>query len=98
MPKLDAPAKPPTKESALSIVITRMNVINKLPKLAYFDCTIGDISISGCSLVKVGDKAPFVGLPQRKGKDDKWYSVVYIPKGTLSDELTKAAIAHFEAQ
>ena len=36
----------------------------------------------------------FVGVPRDKGKDDKYYDRVYVPK-ELKDQLTEMAIAKY---
>lgn len=41
-----------------------------------FDLTIDDFTIYGCRVVE-GKNGDFIGLPSRKGKDGKFWGVVY---------------------
>lgn len=41
-----------------------------------FDMTVNGIAIYGCRVVETKD-GDFIGLPQRKGNDGKWYSIVW---------------------
>ena len=54
-----------------------------------FDVKINGVTIYGCILIqgeKDGEEYSFPTFPQRKGKDDKYYSIVYF---RLSDEDQK---------
>ena len=44
----------------------------------FFDMTINGVKINGCNLALNKDGEPFIGLPSKKGKDGKYYSVCYI--------------------
>ena len=50
-----------------------------------FDMAVNDVTIYGCRWV-VTDKSEFVGFPNKKGKDGKYYNNVYV---ALSDEDEK---------
>lgn len=50
-----------------------------------FDLNVDDITIYGCRVIQ-GKKGDFVAFPQRKGKDDKYYSHVYL---ALTEEETQ---------
>ena len=41
-----------------------------------FDLTIDDFTIYGCRVVE-GKNCDFIGLPSRKGKDGKYWGIVY---------------------
>lgn len=41
-----------------------------------FDLTIDDFTIYGCRVVE-GKNGDFIGLPSRKGKDGKYWGIVY---------------------
>ena len=41
-----------------------------------FDLTIDDFTIYGCGVVE-GKNGDFIGLPSRKGKDGKYWGIVY---------------------
>ena len=59
-----------------------------------FDMTVNGISIYGCRVVETKD-GDFIGLPQRKGNDGKWYSIVWA-KFSAAD--TKDILAEVEKQ
>ena len=55
----------------------------------FFDFTINGVSIKGANLAQNKDGEIFIGLPSRKGKDNKYYPVVYI---SFSQEDTQKII------
>ena len=57
----------------LSFEVSR---VNQYKDTVYFDLTINGIKIYGCTVVE-GKKGDFISFPSKKGKDDKWYSIVY---------------------
>ena len=59
-----------------------------------FDMTVNGISIYGCRVVETKD-GDFIGLPQRKGKDGKYYSIVW---ARFSEADTKDILAEVEKQ
>lgn len=59
-----------------------------------FDMTVNGITIYGCRVIETKD-GDFIGLPQRKGKDGKWYSIVW---AKFSEEDTKDILAEVEKQ
>jgi len=75
--------------------ISRMNPFNGSSKtVAFFDVeTEEGINIKGFTLVE-GSNGLFVGVPSEKGKDDKYYDRVYIPK-ELKEQLTQMAISMY---
>lgn len=42
-----------------------------------FDMTLNGVKIYGCSVVE-GSKGDFISFPSRKGKDNKYYSIVWV--------------------
>lgn len=64
---------------------------------AFLDLTINGITIYGVKVVdgKEGQYEDFLAMPSRKGKDEKYYNIVYAP---ISPEDTKAIIAELERQ
>lgn len=42
-----------------------------------FDMTLNGVKIYGCSVVE-GSKGDFISFPSRKGKDGKYYSIVWV--------------------
>ena len=59
-----------------------------------FDMTVNGISIYGCRVVETKD-GDFIGLPQRKGKDGKYYSIVW---ARFSEADTKDILSEVEKQ
>ena len=58
------------------------------------DMTVKGISIYGCRVVETKD-GDFIGHPQRKGNDGKWYSIVW---AKFSEEDAKDILAEVEKQ
>ncbi len=75
--------------------ISRMNPFEGNGKtVAFFDLeTEEGINIKGFTLVE-GQEGLFVGVPREKGKDDKYYDRVYIPK-EVKEKLKELAIAKY---
>lgn len=59
-----------------------------------FDLTVNGVTIYGCRVVESKD-GDFISLPQRKGNDGKYYSIVW---ARFSDEDTKDILAEVEKQ
>ncbi len=76
--------------------VSRMNPFNGSSKtVAFFDVeTEEGINIKGFTLVE-GSNGLFVGVPSEKGKDNKYYDRVYIPK-ELREQLTEMAISMYD--
>lgn len=53
-----------------------------------FDLTIDDLTIYGCRVVE-GKNGDFISLPSRKGKDGKYWGIVY---KKFTDEETNAIL------
>ena len=75
--------------------ISRMNPFNGTGKtVAFFDLeTEEGMNIKGFTLVE-GSNGLFVGVPSEKGKDDKYYDRVFIPK-ELKEQLAEMAITMY---
>ena len=75
--------------------ISRMNPFNGTGKtVAFFDVeTEEGMNIKGFTLVE-GSNGLFVGVPSEKGKDDKYYDRVYVPK-ELKEQLADMAISMY---
>ena len=75
--------------------ISRMNPFNGTGKtVAFFDVeTEEGMNIKGFTLVE-GSNGLFVGVPSEKGKDDKYYDRVYVPK-ELKEQLADIAISMY---
>lgn len=57
-----------------------------------FDMIVNDVTIYGCRLLE-GKNGMFVSFPSRKGKDDKYYNIVYV---SLSEADIKNIVAQIE--
>lgn len=57
-----------------------------------FTLIVNGITIYGCRVVET-EKGDFIGLPQRKGSDDKYYSIVYF---RFDDADQRAILAEVE--
>lgn len=75
--------------------ISRMNPFNGSSKtVAFFDVeTEEGLNIKGFTLVE-GSNGLFASAPREKGKDDKYYDRVYVPK-ELKEQLTEMAISMY---
>lgn len=64
---------------------------------AFLDLTINGITIYGVKVVdgKEGQYEDFLAMPSRKGKDEKYYNIVYCP---ISPADTKLIIEELERQ
>jgi hypothetical protein len=82
-----------------SIAITRFVPTTDLDNvIAFFDCELDfsnslRITLYGCKLVRNKSNELFVGLPQKKGTNDKYYNHFFLSPALLLD-LTTTAIAH----
>ena len=59
-----------------------------------FDLEINHVTVYGCRLCETGDGEPFVGWPQKKGKDGRYWSHAYAP---LTDEQTGEILSQVAA-
>jgi stage V sporulation protein G len=75
--------------------ISRMNPFEGSGKtVAFFDVeTEEGLNIKGFTLVE-GSNGLFASAPREKGKDDKYYDRVYVPK-ELKEQLTEMAVAKY---
>lgn len=56
---------------------------------AYFTLVLNGVSINNCKIAHTADNREFVGLPQYKGSDGNYYSIVYV---RLSEETQREII------
>ena len=76
--------------------IKNMRVVTSGKLKAFFDWELDSgIVIKGFKIAD-GSNGMFVAMPSEKGKDEKWYDRVTIPK-ELKEELQTVALGHFEA-
>lgn len=73
-----------------SFEVRRTSVYNDK---VFCDLTINGITIYGCTVATTKDGKDFISFPQKKGKDDKYYSVVYC---RLSDQDSEKILKEIE--
>lgn len=52
-----------------------------------FDLLINGVTINGCIVRQTKEGNDFISLPQRKGSDDRYYSIVYFKLSDADQEL-----------
>ena len=62
---------------------------------AFVDITVGDFIIKGLRVLK-GQKGLFLGMPQEKGKDGKWYNTFYPKTKEARDSLTEVVLTAYQ--
>lgn len=91
MKKQNAQTEEVNEIDVLSFNVSR---VNQYKDTVFFDLTINGIKIYGCTVVE-GKKGDFISFPSKKGKDDKWYSIVY---ARLSSSDQEKILAEIEKQ
>jgi stage V sporulation protein G len=62
---------------------------------AFADIAIGDFVVKGLRVVQ-GEKGLFLGMPQEKAKDGKWYNSFYPANKEAHQNLTEVVLAAYE--
>jgi stage V sporulation protein G len=62
---------------------------------AFADIAIGDFVVKGFRVVQ-GQKGLFLGFPQEKGKDGKWYNVLWPKTKEARQDLTDLVLSAYE--
>lgn len=55
----------------------------------------GAVIINDCKIMN-GKNGKFVSLPERKGKDEKYYNVVWVVDNRLREDITAKILEEFE--
>ncbi len=63
---------------------------------AFVDIAIGDFIVRGLKVVE-GKKGLFLGMPQEKAKDGKWYNAFYPVTKEARSSLTDAVLAAYQS-
>ena len=63
---------------------------------AFVDIAIGDFIIRGLKVVE-GKKGLFLGMPQEKAKDGKWYNAFYPVTKEARSSLTDAVLTAYQS-
>lgn len=82
----------PIKVDSMDVRSVRV-ISTKNGDLVFFTLVINGVFINNCK-VATGKNGDFVGFPQYKGSDEKWYNTVYCP---LSSEDTKTIMDKVQA-
>ena len=78
------------------IVIKRVSRLKGDSQIkAFVDVLVGDVMIYGAKVIQ-GKNGLFMGLPQNKGKDGKWYPIVKIERKEILDSVQAAVIDAYE--
>ena len=76
--------------------VVRLHCLEGGTKLkAFADIAIGDFIIKGFRIVQ-GQKGLFLGLPQEKGKDGKWYDVLLPKTKQARQDLVDLVLSAYE--
>ena len=62
---------------------------------AFVDVAIGEFIVKGLRLVE-GQKGLFLGMPQEKGKDGRWYNSFSPKTPEAKQALTEAVLAAYQ--
>lgn len=83
-------------EDNLSVKVARVYRLEGDTKTrAFVDVAIGDFIVRGLRVVK-GEKGLFLGMPQEKSKDGKWYNSFYALTKEARQSLTDAVLAAYQ--
>jgi len=76
--------------------VIRMHRFSGDSKLkAFADIAIGDFIIKGFRVCE-GKNGLFLGLPQEKGKDGKWYNTVQPASDEVQQSLSEVVLAAYQ--
>lgn len=79
-----------------TIQVSRIHRIDGETKLkAFVDITIGDFIIKGLRVIQ-GQKGLFLGMPQERSKDGKWYNTFYPRTKETRQNLTELVLSAYE--
>ncbi len=79
-----------------SIQVSRIHRIDGDTKLkAFVDITVGDFIIKGFRVLQ-GEKGLFVGMPQEKSKDGKWYNTFYPRTKETRQNLNELVLSAYQ--
>jgi stage V sporulation protein G len=79
-----------------AIQVSRIYKIDGDGKLkAFVDISIGDFIVKGLRILQ-GQKGLFLGLPQEKSKDGKWYNAFYPTTKEARQNLTEVILAAYQ--
>jgi stage V sporulation protein G len=80
----------------LNLEVVRLYRLEGDSKLkAFVDVAIGDFIVKGLRILQ-GQKGLFLGMPQEKAKDGKWYNAFYPKTKEARQNLTEKVLAAYE--
>jgi stage V sporulation protein G len=83
-----------TEDSSLKVVrLYRFDGESKTK--AFVDIAIGDFIVKGLRVLE-GQKGLFLGMPQEKAKDGKWYNSFYPATKEARQGLTELVLAAYQ--
>jgi stage V sporulation protein G len=83
-------------EEGLNLEVVRLYRLEGDSKLkAFVDVAIGDFIVKGLRILQ-GQKGLFLGMPQEKAKDGKWYNAFYPKTKEARQNLTEKVLAAYE--
>lgn len=79
----------------ISLKVVRLHRFEGDAKLkAFADVAVGDFVVKGVRVVQ-GEKGLFLGLPQEKSKDGKWYNTFYPATEEAKQNLSEIVLAAY---
>jgi stage V sporulation protein G len=83
-------------EENLNLEVVRLYRLEGDSKLkAFADVAIGDFIVKGLRIMQ-GEKGLFLGMPQEKAKDGKWYNAFFPKTKEARQNLTEAVLAAYQ--
>jgi len=80
----------------MKVEVERIKVMNAGNLVAYADVCIGGCAIiKGCRIVR-GENGLFASVPATKGKDDKYYPIVWFKSKELSAQFSAETVKAVE--
>lgn len=78
------------------VKIIRMKKVENIKHVkAFFDVDINDIKIKGVKILE-SEKGLYVGFPREKGKDGRYYAVVFPSTEPLTKEIEKVLLEYYK--
>lgn len=83
-------------DETLSVKVARIYRLEGNSKTrAFVDVAIGDFLVKGLRVLK-GEKGLFLGMPQEKAKDGKWYNSFYALTKEARQNLSDLVLAAYQ--
>lgn len=80
----------------LSLEVVRLYRLDGESKTkAFVDVAVGDFIVKGLRILQ-GQKGLFLGMPQERSKDGKWYSAFYPKTKEARQTLTDIVLAAYQ--